>query len=78
MKRFTHLKMTFIMVCLIYILFPKKIYAYLDPGTGSLILQTIIAGLVGVSFTIKIYWKKIKAFFANHFSKRRINGKDND
>ena len=34
--------------------------AYLDPGTGSMVLQMIIAGLVGVSFFIKIYWGRLK------------------
>lgn len=78
MKRFKYLKMTFIMFGLVYLVFPQKAYAYLDPGTGSLILQMIIAGLLGASFAIKVYWKKIKAFFANHFSKRQYDGKDND
>lgn len=37
--------------------------AYLDPGTGSMILQGIIAGIAAVSFTLKIYWYRIKGFF---------------
>lgn len=35
-------------------------YAYIDPGTGSLVIQMIIGGLVGVGITCKIYWYKIK------------------
>ena len=41
---------------------PSKAYAYIDPGTGSMILQSLIAGLMGVLFTIKIYWTRIKNF----------------
>jgi len=37
--------------------------AYLDPGSGSFLIQLLIAGLVGAGFIIKAYWKKIKAFF---------------
>lgn len=37
--------------------------AYLDPGSGSFLLQLLLAGLVGVGFAIKMSWKKIKAFF---------------
>lgn len=37
--------------------------AYLDPGTGSMILQGIIAGIAVVGFTIKSYWYKIRGFF---------------
>lgn len=37
--------------------------AYLDPGTGSMLLQGIIAGIALAGFTIKSYWYKIRAFF---------------
>lgn len=37
--------------------------AYLDPGSGSFLIQLLIAGLVGAGFLIKAYWKKIKALF---------------
>jgi hypothetical protein len=39
-------------------------YAYLDPGTGSYLLQILIAGLVGAAFSIKIFWQRIKDFFS--------------
>jgi len=35
-------------------------YAYLDPGTGSVVLQAIIGILVGAGITVKIYWYKLK------------------
>ncbi|MCP4842410.1 MAG: hypothetical protein GY887_11825 [Halieaceae bacterium] len=38
-------------------------FAYLDPGTGSMILQGVIAAIAVVGFTIKSYWYKIRAFF---------------
>ena len=37
--------------------------AYLDPGSGSFLIQLLIAGLVGAGFLIKAYWKKIKKLF---------------
>lgn len=36
---------------------------YLDPGSGSIIFQLIIAGLVGAGFIIRAYWKKITGVF---------------
>jgi len=36
---------------------------YLDPGTGSFILQMILAGVLGIAVAVRIYWKKIVAFF---------------
>lgn len=38
-------------------------YAYLDPGTGSFILQTLIAALFGALFVLKSYWLRIKGWF---------------
>lgn len=37
--------------------------AYLDPGTGSMILQGLIAGVALAWFTIKTYWYKLAALF---------------
>lgn len=44
--------------------------AYLDPGTGSYILQAIIMGVVGIIFSIKMFWKKVVSFFENLFSRK--------
>ena len=40
--------------------------AYLDPGTGSLILQAIVASIAGAVVAITAYWQKIRAFFRRH------------
>jgi len=37
--------------------------AYLDPGSGSFIIQLIIAGIVGAGFLLRGYWSKIISFF---------------
>lgn len=36
--------------------------AYLDPGSGSFILQLLLATLLGSIFLIKTYWRKITGF----------------
>lgn len=38
------------------------LFAYLDPGAGSMILQMILAGLLGLSYTLKLYWRRILRF----------------
>ena len=40
-------------------------YAYLDPGTGSIIIQSLIGVFVGIAIAFKIYWFKIKEKFSN-------------
>ena len=37
--------------------------AYLDPGTGSLIIQALVAALAGAVVVITSYWRKIRALF---------------
>ena len=36
---------------------------YLDPGSGSYILQILLAGLLGGFFIIKANWKRITSIF---------------
>lgn len=37
-------------------------YAYLDPATGSIILQGILAGIAGLMVVLRMYWARLKAF----------------
>ena len=39
----------------------ESIPLYLDPGSGSVIAQMVIAALVGVGISIKVFWYKIKS-----------------
>lgn len=43
--------------------FVPSAFAYLDPGSGSYILQAIVAGALGGAYAIKLYWFKIVGFF---------------
>jgi hypothetical protein len=37
---------------------------YLDPGSSTLLVQLIAAGLVGgIGILLKVFWGRIKAFF---------------
>ncbi|HPT50421.1 MAG TPA: hypothetical protein PKZ22_09500 [Accumulibacter sp.] len=46
-------------------------YAYIDPGTGSLLLQGLLALIVGALATIKLYWKTISDVVARLFGRRQ-------
>lgn len=37
--------------------------AYLDPGTGSAILQGILGALAALAITLKLYWHRLLRFF---------------
>ena len=48
------------------------IFAYLDPGSGSLVLQMVVGAIAASLFAIKAYWLKITGFF----SRKRDNSSD--
>lgn len=64
-----YLTNTLVIIVLSSLFFPQKVYAYLDPGSTSFILQIILAIIAGGIFGVKLFWKNIKSFFKNVFSK---------
>lgn len=49
-------------------------YAYLDPGSGSIILQGLLAAIAGALAAIKLYWLKLKNFFLRLLGKKPKQG----
>lgn len=39
---------------------------YLDPGSGSFLIQLLIAALLGAGVAIRASWSKIKGFFGKN------------
>ena len=37
----------------------KEAHAYIDFGSGSLILQTLLASIFGGLFALKVYWRRL-------------------
>jgi hypothetical protein len=35
---------------------------YLDPGSGSILIQVLVAALLGLAVVIRAYWGKIKGW----------------
>ena len=69
-KFFFFLNIFFLVDIFVY----SNAFAYIDPGTGSIILQGLIAGIAAAGATISIYWTKIKSFF----SKKKKNNNKQD
>ena len=40
----------------------KALFAYLDPGSGSMMLQVIAGGLAAAAVTMKVYWRRLLVF----------------
>ena len=45
------------------VLFAQPAWAYLDPGTGSMIISAIVGLFATAALAIKTYWYKLKSFF---------------
>jgi len=39
------------------------VHAYLDPGTGSLVIQIVTGSVLAVAYTAKVYWRRIRNLF---------------
>ena len=64
-------------IFIIYFLSLSNAFAYLDPGTGSVILQAIIAAVAAASATVTFYWRKIKLKIKSLFTKKnKTNNSD--
>ncbi|MXX74986.1 MAG: hypothetical protein F4210_02605 [Holophagales bacterium] len=55
---------TSLLVALIVaLILPQAAHAYLDPASGSMILQAVIGGVAAAALAFKYYWRRIQAFF---------------
>ena len=59
MKRASLLLVVFLSLSLV----PHDAFAYLDPGTGSVILQGVIGALAAIAVILKLYWHRLLRFF---------------
>ena len=45
---------------------PPAAFAYLDPGSGSMLLQLVLGGLAGLAVIAKLYWHRLLGLFGMH------------
>lgn len=64
-----HLLEICFLALLFHLSFTQFVHAYLDPGTGSYLFQLLIAGLVGLLFAVKVYWRRIKSLVTGLLSR---------
>ncbi|MFA6511988.1 MAG: hypothetical protein WCV86_02620 [Patescibacteria group bacterium] len=65
--------MQYIFLAIIFILLAdlQPAHAYLDPGSGSFILQMILGVVLGSLVALKVFFRRIKAFFFARFSRSK-------
>ena len=53
--------LAFVLAC--DVIFAPPAMAYLDPGTGTMIVQAVLGVVLGISFTAKMWWHRVIGFF---------------
>ena len=56
----------------------KQAYAYIDPGTGSMLVQALLAVVAVVSVSIGIFWQRFRSFLSRIFNRKNSNRYDAD
>ena len=68
MKHWRCFANSLVLVVLFFFASTHDAHAYVDPGTGSYVIQILIAALAGAAFAVKIYWGRIKGIFSRSSS----------
>ena len=85
MSRVKHLGITLAVIILLFLVFSQTVYAsidvgtfdqvayayYIDPGTGSIIIQVLIGAVVGGLAIIGVYRVRVRNFLRNLFKRRK-------
>jgi len=53
-----------VVLSVLVLLAASPAYAYLDPGTGSVLVQALLAGLAVGSAAVAAFWTRIRQFLA--------------
>lgn len=61
-----------------YLSLLSNAHAYLDPGTGSIILQAILGGIAVSIATISMYYQRMKLFFLGRKKNKEESGQKTD
>ncbi len=63
---------------LLWLARPAEAHAYIDPSTGSYLLQMLLAGLLAAAFAVKMFWQNLKATARRLFAKDRSHDAGDD
>ena len=58
-----HRPILFVLIAAALAFLALPAHAYLDPASGSMLLQAVLGGLAGIALAIKLFWHRILGFF---------------
>ena len=66
----TRMRFSLLVPLSLFLFFPATAQAYIDPGTGSYVLQLLLAGFLGALFALKVFWRRVVGFLRDPFGRR--------
>jgi len=54
---------TVAILCILCVLMAAPAYAYVDPGTGGMLVQLVTGGVAGGLVLLRLYWGRLKTLF---------------
>jgi hypothetical protein len=60
----TRVTLTLVLAGALSLLVVPVANAYIDPGTGSVIFQAVIAGAMAAGLALKLTWRRFKSLFS--------------
>jgi len=65
-------KFMVMLLCAVFALvFAKRAHAYIDPGTGSMLVQAALAAVAAASVSIGIFRRRIRSFSSRLFGRKK-------
>ena len=59
-----------------YILSTNFAFAYIDPGTGGIIIQAIVGFIAAFFAYITLFWRKVKSVLSKIFTRKKRTNKE--
>ena len=53
------------LTAVVFMAYTAPCHAYIDPGTGSIILQSILAGIAVAAGLLRLYWHRFRTFLSS-------------
>ena len=63
-------KYFYAVVLAIWLMLEIPVEAYLDPGSGSMLLQILLGGFAAVGVIAKLYWNRVTSLFTRKDASR--------
>jgi hypothetical protein len=63
------------LVILTMVVFARPAHAYIDPGTGSYLLQTALGAFFGLLYVTNVYWRQVTSLIRHARAGERPSGK---